>query len=85
MANLWFLVVVFTGIDGRGLQDVYIFDRPNFATKNECVISANNPVDQRIYMGKIISEYGYPRMVDKVLCVPENKVNQIIKSENSEV
>ena len=85
MANIWLLVVVFTGIDGGGMQDVYIFDHPNFATKNECVLSANDPVDQRIYMGKIINEYGYPRMVDRVLCVPEKKVNEIIKGEGLQV
>ena len=52
----WLIVVFFMGVYPDGTMDSYIFERPSFQTKEECVIAANDPDKIRIFVQKIISD-----------------------------
>ena len=74
----WLIVVFFMGVYPDGTMDSYIFERPSFQTKEECVIAANDPDKIRIFVQKIISDIGY-KDIYKVVCSTENRIKEVLE------
>lgn len=71
----WLIVVVFATMAG----DVYIFTDPKFETREACMSSISNPVDQKNYIQKLVLEYKRAMPIQLVNCLQEDTINEILK------
>lgn len=68
----WLIVVIFATAQG----DVYIFNKPTFNSRAECMQSVM--VDRDILLQKLLIEYGRPLPIRGVNCLDENTINDIM-------
>ena len=71
----WLIVVVFATLAG----DVYIFTDPKFDTREACMSSITNPVDQQGYIQKLVLEYKRAMPIQLVNCLQEDTIDEILK------
>jgi len=70
----WFVVVLFATSQG----DVYIFNKPSFETREECVATLYNPEKINAYLAKILIEYGRPMPIRLANCLQGDTIEQIL-------
>lgn len=71
----WLIVVIFATMQG----DVYIFEKPRFETREQCMISIRDPLDQIAYLGKLKEEYGKDMPILAINCLQENVIKEILE------
>ena len=69
------MVVIFATTQG----DVYIFKKPTFESREQCIASVKNPEDQQKYISKLIEEYGRVMPIHGINCLEENELKAIMK------
>ena len=83
MIEGWFAIAIMLGVHSDGTKDVYIFQQPkehgHFHSAMECRdFVRNNPVP----IIKTLVERYSGRPVEKLLCVPEEKVKKFLVEQN---
>jgi len=71
----WLMVVIFATTQG----DVYIFKKPTFESREQCIASVKNPKDQQKYISKLIEEYGRVMPIHGINCLEEDELKAIMK------
>ena len=71
----WLMVVIFATTQG----DVYIFKKPTFESREQCIASVKNPEDQQKYISKLIEEYGRVMARHGINCLEEDELKAIMK------
>ena len=69
------MVVIFATTQG----DVYIFKKPTFESREQCIASVKNPEDQQKYISKLIQEYGRVMPIHGINCLEEDELKAIMK------
>ncbi len=69
------MVVIFATTQG----DVYIFKKPTFESREQCIASVKNPKDQQKYISKLIEEYGRVMPIHGINCLEEDELKAIMK------
>ena len=69
------MVVIFATTQG----DVYIFKKPTFESREQCIASVKNPEDQQKYISKLIEEYGRVMSIHGINCLEEDELKAIMK------
>ncbi len=69
------MVVIFATTQG----DVYIFKKPTFESREQCIASVKNPEDQQKYISKLIEEYGRVMPIHGINCLEEDELKAIMK------
>ena len=77
----WLIVVFFVGVYPDGTQDSYIFERPSFETKAECMYAANDKKQIDLFVKKLILDVGH-KDIHKVVCTTESQIRAAIKLSN---
>ena len=77
----WLIVVFFVGIDADGMQETYVFSKPTFETKNECIRAANDPNQIQMFVKKLVFDVGN-KHIDKVVCSTEDQIKNAIILSN---
>tara|TARA_B100001287_G_scaffold161980_1_gene136197 strand:+ start:1705 stop:1968 length:264 start_codon:yes stop_codon:yes gene_type:complete len=77
----WLIVVVFANLSPLGEKEMYIFTNPAFDNVYECQADISNPTVIPILAKKVLEENG-PRPIERVLCLPENSVQEFINDHN---
>tara|TARA_Y100001972_G_scaffold103825_1_gene130388 strand:- start:395 stop:649 length:255 start_codon:yes stop_codon:yes gene_type:complete len=77
----WLIVVFFAGVYADGTQDSYIFERPSFETKAECMNAATDKKQIDLFVQKLLIDVGR-RDIHKVVCTTENQIRAAIKLSN---
>ena len=71
----WFVVIIFNTLAG----DIYVFDKPSFDTRDECMITLIQSRDA--ILQKLLLEYGEPMPIEAVNCVRQDVIEKVLKDE----
>ena len=77
----WLIVVFFVGVYDDGTQDSYVFERPSFETKAECMNAATDKNQIDGFVRKLLMDVGH-RNIHKVVCTTEDQLRAAIKLSN---
>ena len=77
----WLIVVFFVGVYDDGTQDSYVFERPSFETKAECMNAATDKNQIDVFVRKLLMDVGH-RNIHKVVCTTEDQLRAAIKLSN---
>lgn len=73
----WVVIVLFA----TGQGDLFIFNKPQFNTRDECLAALLNPVDREKMLIRLLEEYGKPMPIELVNCVDYEKVMNILQEQ----
>lgn len=76
----WFVVVLFATSQG----DVYIFNKPSFETREECVATLYDQEKINAYLAKILIEYGRPMPIRLANCLQRDVIEKILNETKNE-
>ena len=74
----WVIVVLLATMGG----DIYVFTKPTFDTKQECVTSIKDPEKIPEYSKKLVMEYGRLMPIRSVGCIEETDLKRILEGQN---
>ncbi len=77
----WLMVVLFATIHG----DFYIFTNPTFDSREECIVAAMNPEEQKKYVRKLIIEYGKVMPIHGINCLQQDEIKRIIEDASKKI
>ena len=73
----WVVIVLFA----TGQGDLFIFNKPQFNTRDECLAALLNPVDREKMLIRLLEQYGKPMPIELVNCVDYEKVMNILQEQ----
>lgn len=71
----WVIVVLFATMGG----DIYMFTKPTFNTKDECMTSVRDPNNIPKYTQQLVMEYGRLMPIRAVGCMEEEQIKAILE------
>lgn len=80
----WLVVVIFALAPGQNFsadRDMYVFLEPSHNSKDECLGSASDPEGIKMYIAKLVMEYGEPKKIQAVTCVEKEELKRILNEE----
>lgn len=83
----WFIVVLFFQLPSEPAvsdRDLYIFTDPTFESKTICEATVTDPAVYPDLVAKLMNEYPIPRKIEKVFCLEEKELKQILTGLNAE-
>lgn len=83
----WFIVVLFFQLPSEPAvsdRDLYIFTDPTFDSKTVCEATVTDPAVYPNLVAKLMNEYPIPRKIEKVFCLEEKELKQILTGLNAE-
>lgn len=83
----WFIVVLFFQLPSEPAvsdRDLYIFTDPTFDSKTVCEATVTDPAVYPDLVAKLMNEYPIPRKIEKVFCLEEKELKQILTGLNAE-
>jgi hypothetical protein len=79
----WLIVVVFANLAPNGDKELFVFTNPTFDDPIVCQSDISNPQVIPLLVQKIMEEEG-PRPIERVLCLPEKSVKDMMNSYKKE-
>lgn len=83
----WFIVVLFFQLPSEPAgsdRDLYIFTDPTFESKTVCEATVTDPDVYPSLVAKLINEYPVPRKIEKVFCLEEKALKEILTGLSAE-
>jgi len=75
----WVVIVLFA----TGQGDMFVFNKPKFDTKDECMTALVNPVNREKMLIRLLQEYGEPIPIQMVNCVEYEKLMNILEGQRT--
>ena len=76
----WVVIVLFA----TGQGDVFVFNKPQFNTRDECMTALLNPVNREKMLIRLLEEYGKPMPIELVNCVDYEKVMNVLQGQKND-
>ena len=83
----WFIVVLFFQLPSEPAssdRDLYIFTDPTYESKTICEATVTDPQIYPSLVAKLINEYPVPRKIEKVFCLEEDTLRQVLTGLSAE-
>ena len=82
----WLMVVIYSGTLSNGDKELYVFTDPAFNNMQACMQAIVDPERIPQFSMKLLQAYNFQfKSIEKVVCLPEEKIKEIDQGKGTSI